>query len=74
MAGATTDARCRTHIQKGLGPLSVCQADPACVPLNLFGGPGTITHVGRAKRVQTCAPQRKFLNASGNRTRAASGR
>jgi hypothetical protein len=21
----------------------VCQADPACVPLNLFGGPGTIT-------------------------------
>lgn len=31
------------HIQKAVGPLSVCQADPACVPLNLFGGPGTIT-------------------------------
>jgi len=31
------------HIQEGLGPLSTCQADPACVPLNLFGGPGTIT-------------------------------
>ncbi len=31
------------HIQKALGPLSVCQADPSCVPLNLFGGPGTIT-------------------------------
>jgi iron complex outermembrane recepter protein len=31
------------HIQEALGPLAICQADPACVPLNLFGGPGTIT-------------------------------
>lgn len=31
------------HIQKAVGPLADCQADPACVPLNLFGGPGTIT-------------------------------
>jgi iron complex outermembrane recepter protein len=31
------------HIQEALGPLSTCQADPACVPLNLFGGPGTLT-------------------------------
>ncbi|MFO1507755.1 MAG: TonB-dependent receptor [Lysobacterales bacterium] len=31
------------HIQEALGPLSICEADPACVPLNLFGGPGTIT-------------------------------
>jgi iron complex outermembrane receptor protein len=31
------------HIAEALGPLSVCQADPSCVPLNLFGGPGTIT-------------------------------
>lgn len=31
------------HIQEALGPLSTCQADPSCVPLNLFGGPGTIT-------------------------------
>ena len=31
------------HIQKGLGPLAACQSDPTCVPLNLFGGPGTIT-------------------------------
>lgn len=31
------------HIQEALGPLSVCQADPSCVPLNVFGGPGTIT-------------------------------
>jgi len=31
------------HIQKALGPLAACQADPTCVPLNLFGGPGTIT-------------------------------
>jgi len=31
------------HIQKGLGPLADCQSDPACIPLNLFGGPGTIT-------------------------------
>ncbi len=31
------------HIQEALGPLSVCQADPDCVPLNIFGGPGTIT-------------------------------
>ena len=31
------------HIQEGLGPLSICQADPNCVPLNFFGGPGTLT-------------------------------
>lgn len=31
------------HIQEALGPVSVCNADPACVPLNIFGGPGTIT-------------------------------
>jgi iron complex outermembrane receptor protein len=31
------------HIAKALGPLSECQADPNCVPLNIFGGPGTIT-------------------------------
>ncbi|MEO6968115.1 MAG: TonB-dependent receptor, partial [Rhodanobacteraceae bacterium] len=30
-------------IQEGVGPLSVCQADPSCVPINLFGGPGTLT-------------------------------
>ncbi|MGH3558221.1 MAG: TonB-dependent receptor, partial [Mycobacterium sp.] len=31
------------HIQEALGPISICDADPTCVPLNLFGGPGTIT-------------------------------
>ena len=31
------------HIQKGVGPLADCQADPSCVPINLFGGPGTLT-------------------------------
>ncbi|HEU0277402.1 MAG TPA: TonB-dependent receptor [Rhodanobacteraceae bacterium] len=31
------------HIQEALGPISLCDADPTCVPLNLFGGPGTIT-------------------------------
>lgn len=31
------------HIAEALGPLSACQADPTCVPLNIFGGPGTIT-------------------------------
>lgn len=31
------------HIAKALGPVSICQADPACVPLNIFGGPGSIT-------------------------------
>ncbi len=31
------------HIQEALGPVSICDADPRCVPLNLFGGPGTIT-------------------------------
>ncbi|MFO1517887.1 MAG: TonB-dependent receptor [Lysobacterales bacterium] len=31
------------HIAKALGPLSACQADPQCVPLNIFGGPGSIT-------------------------------
>ena len=31
------------HIAEAVGPLAICQADPACVPLNLFGGPGTIT-------------------------------
>ncbi|MHB1991975.1 TonB-dependent receptor [Metallibacterium scheffleri] len=29
------------HIQRALGPLSQCTGN--CVPLNLFGGPGTIT-------------------------------
>lgn len=31
------------HIQEALGPVAACNADPSCVPLNLFGGPGTIT-------------------------------
>ncbi len=31
------------HIQEALGPISICNADPTCVPLNIFGGPGTIT-------------------------------
>ena len=31
------------HIAKALGPLAACQADPNCVPLNIFGGPGSIT-------------------------------
>jgi iron complex outermembrane receptor protein len=26
-----------------LGPVDACNADPNCVPLNFFGGPGTIT-------------------------------
>ncbi|MCW8807457.1 MAG: TonB-dependent receptor, partial [Rhodanobacter sp.] len=29
------------HIQRGLGPLANCTG--SCVPLNLFGGPGTLT-------------------------------
>ncbi|MCE7949474.1 MAG: TonB-dependent receptor [Xanthomonadales bacterium PRO7] len=31
------------HIAEGVGPLAACQADPKCVPINLFGGPGTLT-------------------------------
>ena len=31
------------RIAQGLGPLSACQADPQCVPINIFGGPGTLT-------------------------------
>jgi len=31
------------HIAEGLGPLASCQADPTCVPINLFGGPGSLT-------------------------------
>jgi len=31
------------HIAKGVGPLAACQADPTCVPVNLFGGPGSLT-------------------------------
>ncbi len=30
------------HIVMGVGPLANCTADPQCVPLNLFGGPGTL--------------------------------
>lgn len=26
------------HIVRGLGPLATCTADPACVPINFFGG------------------------------------
>lgn len=29
-------------LQKALGPLSVCEADPECVPFDIFGGAGTI--------------------------------
>lgn len=31
------------NIALALGPLAACQASPGCVPLNIFGGPGTIT-------------------------------
>ncbi len=31
------------RIAMGLGPLDACQADPQCVPVNIFGGPGTLT-------------------------------
>ena len=31
------------HVAEAVGPLSACHADPNCVPLNLFGGPGSIT-------------------------------
>ncbi len=30
-------------IEKALGPLALCEADPTCVPLNIFGGEGTLT-------------------------------
>jgi iron complex outermembrane receptor protein len=31
------------RIYTALGPLAACQADPACTPLDIFGGPGSIT-------------------------------
>jgi iron complex outermembrane receptor protein len=31
------------HIKNALGPVDACNALPGCVPLNIFGGPGTIT-------------------------------
>ena len=31
------------NIALALGPLRACQSTPGCVPLNLFGGPGSIT-------------------------------
>src|SRR5690606_13567876 len=31
------------RIANAVGPLADCEADPACVPLNLFGGVGSIT-------------------------------
>src|SRR5690606_29068741 len=31
------------RIMTALGPIDACDADPLCVPLNLFGGAGTIT-------------------------------
>ncbi|HEX7030208.1 MAG TPA: TonB-dependent receptor [Gammaproteobacteria bacterium] len=31
------------RIAQALGPVAECNADPFCVPLNLFGGEGTIT-------------------------------
>lgn len=31
------------HIANALGPVDQCAAIPGCVPLNLFGGPGSIT-------------------------------
>lgn len=38
-----TGAMVLSRVQMALGPDDVCQADPNCVPLNLFGGPGSIT-------------------------------
>lgn len=31
------------NVNIALGPLAGCLAEPGCVPLNIFGGPGTIT-------------------------------
>lgn len=31
------------RISTALGPISGCQADPACTPLDIFSGPGSIT-------------------------------
>lgn len=31
------------RINLGLGPIAACDADPQCVPVNIFGGPGTLT-------------------------------
>jgi len=31
------------RIAQALGPVANCNADPQCTPLNIFGGPGTIT-------------------------------
>jgi iron complex outermembrane receptor protein len=31
------------RIYTALGPIAGCNADPACTPLNIFGGPGSIT-------------------------------
>ncbi|GIX35225.1 MAG: TonB-dependent receptor [Lysobacteraceae bacterium] len=31
------------RINLALGPLAACQADPQCVPLDIFSGPGSIT-------------------------------
>ncbi|MCA1714386.1 MAG: TonB-dependent receptor, partial [Gammaproteobacteria bacterium] len=31
------------NIALGLGPLATCRATPGCVPVNIFGGPGTLT-------------------------------
>ncbi len=31
------------RIAQALGPVAACNADPQCVPLDIFGGPGTIT-------------------------------
>jgi iron complex outermembrane receptor protein len=49
------------HVQHALGPVELCTSP--CVPLNLFGGPGTITrdmlafieHVAKSTSEQTLA-------------------
>ena len=38
-----TGALVHSRMVLATGPDSVCQADPSCVPINLFGGPGSIT-------------------------------
>jgi iron complex outermembrane recepter protein len=62
-------------LQKALGPLDECQADPNCVPFNLFGGQGadgrgTITpemlnYVGY---VQKDVSEQEFFDAQANAT------
>ncbi|HYE52685.1 MAG TPA: TonB-dependent receptor [Azospirillaceae bacterium] len=57
-------------LKRALGPLAACQAEPGCVPFNLFGGPGSITPemLNYVTYIQHDTSEQKLVDATANIT------